>query len=481
MSEASGTSSIFKRNIVLLLIINLLIKPIYVLFIEAEVQNVVGPNEYGTYFGLLNFCMLFNMILDLGIQNYNSKFVAQNRSIVSSHFANVLGTKLILVILFLATIGLGGLLIGFPASYFKWLFGIGVILILNTTQMYLRSHFSSLGHYRKEVWLSGLDKLLIVLALGYFLYIDNTMSIDLFIQTQIIVIAFSSIITLILLSRLFKIRLHFSLDKSLSLLRKTLPYALVLLLMTLFTRLDGVMLERLLDDQAYSAGVYAAGFRLMDAANMIGILFASLLLPMFANALGENKSVQALFANGSQFLFFVSSVIVLICVFYGDQLIHALYDDATDNYVRVFKYLMVAFWAMSNSSILGCLFLASGKLKSINMLFVLGIVVNFSLNLFLIPKHMAFGAVIATIITQYLVFVGMYILASQSFSISYWNKSIFAALSAVIIVAIACFGFYKYVQMVWIMEALLIGIISLIVSFFTGIFRLPNSQYLESK
>src|ERR1019366_9241981 len=77
-------------------------------------------------------------------------------------------------------------------------------------------------------------------------------------------------------------------------LKKSLPFAILMMLMACYNRLDTVMLERMLPDGAKQVGIYAHGFRLLDAANMIGFLFAGLLLPIFSRMLKYKESVEAL-------------------------------------------------------------------------------------------------------------------------------------------------------------------------------------------
>ncbi len=55
---------IFFSNLVLMMFLNLLIKPIALFGIDATVQNRVGAAEYGLYFSLLNFSVILNMLLD---------------------------------------------------------------------------------------------------------------------------------------------------------------------------------------------------------------------------------------------------------------------------------------------------------------------------------------------------------------------------------------------------------------------------------
>ena len=63
----------FLQNLIVMVVLNLLIKPYSIFFIDAEVQNRVGTSEYGFYFTLLNFSYLFNILLDIGTTNYNVK------------------------------------------------------------------------------------------------------------------------------------------------------------------------------------------------------------------------------------------------------------------------------------------------------------------------------------------------------------------------------------------------------------------------
>ena len=52
----------FFSSLALSLFLNLLIKPVSVLFIDAGVQRVLGNEEYGNYFVLLSLTLVFNKI-----------------------------------------------------------------------------------------------------------------------------------------------------------------------------------------------------------------------------------------------------------------------------------------------------------------------------------------------------------------------------------------------------------------------------------
>ncbi len=469
----------FLQNIFLLLAINILIKPLYIFGIDAQVQNAVGASSYGIYFTLFNFCYLFQVILDCGIQNFNSRHVAQNKSSVFDHFSFVAGTKLFLVVIFLFAVFAGALIVGFPDTYYTLLFWVSGIMILNAFQMYLRSHFSALGDYRMESWLSSLDKGIMILVIGYFIYVEKNISIPIFLKGQLCSVMLAILITAILLNFKFRLSLRFSLKRMKALLKQSFPFAVVFLLMTLYTRMDAVMLERILKDEGVASGIYAAGYRILDAGNMLGYLFALLLLPMFSDLLGRQKNVNPLVGVAAKLLLSFTALTCLIAWFYCTEIMDLIYVDATPEYANVFKYLMVSFFAMTLSYVYGALITASGRLRTFNLIFVVGIVINWGLNLLLIPSLEALGAVYSTLATQFFVFFAQVVLASSRFNLKIHQQDVLNVVALLGIYFAIVYYVKAYLPVNWMIQVLSIGIIGIIVSFLLGFLRF-NIDFLET-
>lgn len=462
----------FSRNIFLLILINLCIKPLYILGIDAQVQTAVGDQDYGIYFALFNFCFLFQIILDMGIQNYNSREVAQNRDKVMEQFSHVLGTKLILVLAFLGIVAVASLLLGYPSTYMQTLGGVAIIMVLQTFYVYLRSHFSALGHFTTESLLSALDKLLMIIVIGYGIYILKEVDIHRFIVGQIIALCIAIVVATILLGKTFHLSIQFSLSKSKSILRKSLPFALVFVLMTLYTRMDGVMLERLLDDNGASAGAYARGYRLLDAANILGYLFAMLLLPMYAKIIADRANVNPLLHRAMGLLITLATITTLGSWYYAEEIMHWIYGQAQAEHIQVFRLLMVSFWFMSMAYVFGALITASGRLKIFNLIFCVGIIANWGLNLYWIPSIGAVGAAQATLVTQSVVFLGQWLLAIKRFQLKYPPMHILKT-SLFLVITFALFYFIsENLQFPWAIKAVITVSLSLFASFLLGFLRL---------
>ena len=62
---------------------------------------------------------------------------------------------------------------------------------------------------------------------------------------------------------------------------------------------------------------------------------------------------------------------------------------------------MLCFTAVSATYIFGTLLTANGNLKQLNIMAIIGICINLILNFILIPRYMAIGSAISSLITQF--------------------------------------------------------------------------------
>ena len=81
------------------LLANLLVKPFWILGIDVGVQNAVGAEMYGLYFTIFNISYIFNIILDLGITNFNTRNIARHPKLIVKHLPALLSIKLLLLLL----------------------------------------------------------------------------------------------------------------------------------------------------------------------------------------------------------------------------------------------------------------------------------------------------------------------------------------------------------------------------------------------
>jgi O-antigen/teichoic acid export membrane protein len=245
--------------------------------------------------------------------------------------------------------------------------------------------------------------------------------------------------------------------------------------MTIYTRVDGVMIERILGENGpRQAGIYAAGFRLLDAANMIGFLLATILLPMFSKMLKQNEKVDELVVLSTKLIFTFSILLSVTCFFYRAEIMSLLYSGADSYWFDVFGFLILGLVGISSVYVFGTLLTANGNLKKLNFLAIGGVWLNVILNFILIPKYQAFGAVVATLITQGVVAILHIYLVKKVFNYNV-NYPLFAALSIFAISVVGLNIIFQYVSWDWKIEIMLLMSISILVSFILRLFKIKST------
>ena len=287
----------FITNIILLLSLNFLIKPFWVLGIDRTVQNVVGPAEYGFYFAIFNFTFILQMFLDMGITNFNNRNIAQNTHLLTKHFSAIIIMRFLFAIIYMLTIMSIGYLIGYQTRQLWFLFIIGINQFLLALILYLRSNISALLLFKVDSMLSVLDRLFMILICSVLLWgnIPNfRFTIKWFIYAQTLAYCLTALIAFfIVINKTVNLKLNWNPAFFSMVIKKSWPYAVLVFLMSMYSRIDSFLIERILPDGAVQAGIYASAFRLFDVANnMSGVLFAALLLPIFSKMIKQKKDLN---------------------------------------------------------------------------------------------------------------------------------------------------------------------------------------------
>jgi O-antigen/teichoic acid export membrane protein len=184
--------------------------------------------------------------------------------------------------------------------------------------------------------------------------------------------------------------------------------------MLFYTRSDSVILERLHENGRFEAGVYAQGFRLLDALYMFGMVFVMLLFPMFSRILKQSKKeILPLLQTSGNLLIGGSAVIVIALYFNSETVLNWIYDANISESSKSFKWLMLGFFSLSINFIFGTLLSANGNFKVLNYLAAIAVLVNVGLNIILSPVYGSEGAAFIFFLTQTGVSITQFILVKK--------------------------------------------------------------------
>jgi O-antigen/teichoic acid export membrane protein len=396
----------FITNLAFLLFLNLLIKPFWLLGIDRTVQNVIGAEAYGQYYALFNFSFLFNILLDIGITNFNNRNISQNRHLLDKHLSGIIMLRLVLALLYIIVSLVASFLIGYNFFQVKLLVMLLLNQVLISFILYLRSNLAGLHLFKTDSIVSVLDRSIMIVICSILLWGNITQSqfrIEWFIWAQTIAYIITAVITFFIVIRKSQfISLKWDPLFFLMILKKSYPYAILILLMTFYNRIDSVMLERLLDNGSVEAGIYAQAYRILDATNMIAYLFAGLLLPMFSHMLKHKEDITRLLRLSYTLLAVPAIIIAGISFFFSREIMDLLYHEHIIESSGIFAILMLCFFAISTTYIYGSLLTANGNLRQLNLMAAAGMFLNIIINLFLIPQFHASGAAFSSLVTQFM-------------------------------------------------------------------------------
>jgi len=370
---------------------------------------MVGASEFGFYFSLLNFSLLLNIILDFGITNFNNKNISQNSSILSKHVSSIVALKILLAVVYAVLSLSAALIIGYDLRQL----GILGMLIFNQVLLslilYLRSNISGLQMFKTDSLISVLDRFLMIILCGILIWGNVSgvsLKIEWFVLAQTVSYVITALIALILvISKTSFFKLNFDFRFFRVFLKKSYPYALLILLMAFYNRIDSVMLERLLPDGKEQAGIYAQAFRILEAASMFAYLFSILLLPMFAKMIKKRQSVEELVKLSFTLIIVPAVLVMTICHFYNEEIMSLMYWEHVDSSAITLSFLMTGFIGICTTYIFGTLLTSNGSLKQLNIMAASGMLLNIGLNFILIPHYQVVGSAVASMITQ--IFTGL--------------------------------------------------------------------------
>lgn len=409
----------FVTNLVLIILLNLLIKPFWIFGIDRAVQNSTGES-FGMYGALLSFSFLLNILLDLGITNYNNRNISQNHQLLSKYFANIVVLKFLLAGLYAVITFSVGAILGYDGERMHILTFLVLNQFLTSFTLYLRSNIAGMQMHTLNSLFSILDKALMIIICSVLLWgniSDQPFQIEWFVYGQTAAYLLTMLVCFVIVLRKSKFpRLRFDRLFFLVVLRQSFPYALLVLLMSAYTRIDQVMLDHLLrPDGPAQVNIYYHGFRLFDAANQFALLFAVLLLPMFSKMIIERQNVHELTRLSALLLFVPSLVLAVASFYYRSEIMELMDYNETVESARVFSILMFAFLGMAATIIYGTLLTANGSLRQLNITSAIAVLINVVLNLILIPPYKALGAAVSALATQGFVGFSQYVIAARMF------------------------------------------------------------------
>lgn len=371
-------------------------KPAWLLM-EMQVQDAIGHEAWGLYSALLSLGFLLIVLADLGISPYFTRALATDPEGAERDFPGWLGLKIFLLMAYPLLLAAAGWLLGYRGAAGGLL--ILVAAIHGGAQMgqLFRAWLQGKHLFQLDSLLSVLDRVLLLGAVAWLLAYG--IEAESFAWARIFTLWLTAAaMYLIIVRRRGPLVPQAAPAQQSAMLRRSLPFALMVILYALHDKIDQVMLERMAG--SLPNGLYAGAYRWLDAFSMYLWTVLPLFFPRFA-ARGSDPAAQAALLRPGQVITALPMLFAGAFVWsYGGSLLFLYRQSSAEELAIMVECLRALFVAAALNgvfAIFSTVLTASGHERAVNRIIAGSIAANILLNALLIPHFGAAGAAWATV------------------------------------------------------------------------------------
>ncbi len=407
MSESKGII----RNVSFLMASDIIGK-ILSFFLVIAIARYLGDAGLGKYSFAFAFVGLFSIFADFGLSTYLTREIARNKEKAKKYASNMLALKLVLAAISLL---LPIIIINFIEKSTEVRTAV-IIVAIASSMLNISSVFGTLfaAYEKLQYWaLITLLERVVTVGLGLLLIFKGSGLIGLVIAYLISYL--TVMITASILSYIKTTSFTLSFDREfwIYLLKNSLPFWFTTIFITIYFRIDTVLLQMMTNYEA--VGWYSAAYRALDALYFIPAAVITAIFPVMSRFHVDNKKMlQELYKRAFYYLLILAIPIATGITLLSGRIISLMYGGKLAEAAPALQVLIWAEAIIFISALAGYLLNAINKQLAFTFITGFAAFLNIGINLFLIPKYSYMGAAVATVVTELFVLLLLYYFAWKS-------------------------------------------------------------------
>jgi len=397
--------------------------------------NVLGAEGNGVYGFATSIVAFFILFVSFGIDVYGQRELALNKNRVNKYVSSIFSLRLFLA--FFAY----SILIVYVLFFVDELLVKYAILILGinifSQAILLNWVFQGLERMGiiaiRTILVAGLSLVLVLLFVDS--YEDTLIALGILAFSML---SNSIVMTIYYLKNYGSIKLKINREKWTEIAVSSIPIGLFTVMISIMNNIDMALIGTLIENFKFEEGIYYAAFKISTLAIVPSIIIQNSFFPQLSRAVEQDLRVS-LYKKYSKAIHVIGAIAAFITYFYSDFLISSLLNSEYQNAIELMKLFAFSIFVVFINVSLASTLVAWKKEKLVFKATVYAVIMNIIVDLLLIPNYGAYGATVATIMSE---------------------TTLFAALS---------YNVYKVINRVhlhYILVVVSIGILSIIPSYF---------------
>jgi len=385
-----------------------LLSKLIAFFTTVYLARVITPEGFGIIGFATAFLSYFILFVDLGLDTISVKKIANNQSVITKYVNNILSFRILISIIIYLILTLIVLLIDISWTQKAAILLLGLNLFVQSITLdYVFQATEKIKYLSIKVISKNLMTLILVLV-----FVEDISDVLFVVSILVLTNLLSSIWMLAKYSNIFG-KFHWSIDSRFikKLIAESFPLAISAFMISIYYNLDMVMLGAIKTET--EVGIYNAVYRIF----MIGVLpigvIVKIMLPSLSRISNKNELINSLIKYGIMLL--LSSAAASVLFFYfSEDIMSIIFGEQylAGTYALMIIALNIA--VIGVNVFLGNPLTVWGLQKNYAIAISFGAAANIILNYLLIPQYSYNGAAFATLLSEVVVFVGVFYLFNKN-------------------------------------------------------------------
>lgn len=374
------------------------IKAVIGLITVTLISRGLGPNSFGVYSYALSFVLIFQIFIQLGLDDIMIKELVEQKNYYSELIGTSIGLRtissilgLVVILILIKSIGLEKIKTNTILILY---FGLA-FQIFNSIESYFNGRnnikpifisrvFSSIGYLSIILILTNIGLTVFGVAIAFLL--------QHLINTALLLIKFNNRIKLN--------GLRFKTKTAKDIIKKAWPLMFVSISLSLHANIDQVLINHYLGN--FLSGNYAASFQILSYIAVIAAILHKTLFPTIINSKQNHKNFINKFTKYYKLMFWFSLLISLNAYFFSDFFLNIIYGDEFTEVGWIFSLmcfrLIFSFVGIARNDY----FISTNNTKHLLLSLLISLSINLFFTILLLPSYGINGVIVATYFSMFI-------------------------------------------------------------------------------
>ena len=420
-------------------------------FTTLYTARYLGVEGFGIISLALSLTGIFGVFTDLGLATLTTREVSRDKPQANKYIGNTAVMKVFLAFLTFGLISLVVYILNYPQTVKDVVYLITLSVIFGAFTGIFNSIFQAfekMEYMSLNIILNAVLMLAGVLTVIYYGLGIIALSSVYFISSGIILI-----LTFFIYSwKFFLPKIHLDLNFWKPTIKEASFFGLSSILVVIYFYIDSVMLSVMVGNSA--VGIYNAAYKLIFVLLFIPSVFVTSIFPVMSQHFESSKNLLKIeYEKSVKYLFAIAMFIFVYGFLFADKIILIIYGGSYNASIPTLQALIFVVPIIFITSLFGNILGAINRQRIVTIVAGANALLNITLNLILIPKFSYIGASVATVATEGLGFILMFIYISKYFfKISVTQNMLKTIFSSILVLI---FVYYLKINVNWIIAAIL--------------------------